>query len=132
MRVIALLIILGFHINMSAQQIKEKFTFLPFGSVKPTGWLKNQMRKDIDGFVGNLDQIIPELINDPIYSTGRLQKHSKAKDLGNHKEGNADGDEQYKWWNSETQSNWWDGYLRNVFLLDDKKGIEKAKKYVEV
>ena len=131
MRVIALLIILGFHINMSAQQIKEKFTFLPFGSVKPTGWLKNQMRKDIDGFVGNLDQIIPELINDPIYSTGRLQKHSKAKDLGNHKEGNADGDEQYKWWNSETQSNWWDGYLRNVFLLDDKKGIEKAKKYVE-
>ena len=109
----------------------EKFKALPFGSLKPTGWLKEQMQKDIDGFVGNLDQIVPELINDPIYSNGRLQKHSKAKDLGNHKEGDAEGDEQYKWWNSETQSNWWDGYLRNVFLLDDKKGIEKAKKYVE-
>lgn len=109
----------------------EKFKAMPFGSVKPTGWLKNQMQKDVNGFVGNLDQIVPELINDPIYSTGRLHKHSITKDLGNHKEGDAEGNEQYKWWNSETQSNWWDGYLRNVFLLDDKKGIEKAKKYVE-
>lgn len=109
----------------------EKFKSLPFGSIKPSGWLKEQMQKDIAGFVGNLDQIVPELINDPIYGKGRLQRHSKAKDLGNNKEGDAAGDEQYKWWNSETQSNWWDGYLRNVFLLDDKKGIEKAGKYVE-
>ena len=109
----------------------EKFKALPFGSVKPTGWLKEQMQKDIDGFVGNLDQIVPELINDPIYSSGRLQLNTKAKDLGNLKEGDAGGDEQYKWWNSETQSNWWDGYLRNVFLLNDKKGIAKVEKYVE-
>jgi DUF1680 family protein len=117
--------------GLNAQNTAEKFHALPFGSIKPSGWLKAQMQKDIDGFVGNLDQIVPELINDPIYSTGRLQKHSKAKDLGNHKEGDAEGDEQYKWWNSETQSNWWDGYLRNVILLNDKKGIEKVKKYVE-
>ena len=109
----------------------EKFSSLPFGSIKPAGWLKEQMQKDIDGFVGNLDRIVPELINDPIYDEGRLQKHSKAKDLGNQKEGDAEGDEQYKWWNSETQSNWWDGYLRNVILLEDKKGIEKVKEYVE-
>jgi hypothetical protein len=117
--------------KLFAQNTAEKLNALPFGSIKPTGWLKEQMQKDIDGFVGNLDQIVPELINDPIYSTGRLQKHSKVKDLGNLKAGDAEGDEQYKWWNSETQSNWWDGFLRNVFLLDDKKGIEKAKEYVE-
>lgn len=116
---------------MGAHTNTEKLNSLPFGSIKPTGWLKEQMQKDLDGFVGNLDQIVPDLINDPIYSSGRLQKHSKAKDLGNQKEGDAIGDEQYKWWNSETQSNWWDGYLRNVFLLDDKNGIEKVKKYVE-
>lgn len=114
----------------NAQNNAEKFQSLPFGSIKPKGWLKEQMQKDINGFVGNLDKIVPELINDPIYSTARLQKHSKAKDLGNLKEGDAEGDEQYKWWNSETQSNWSDGYVRNVFLLDDKKGIEKIKKYV--
>jgi DUF1680 family protein len=53
------------------------------------------------------------------------------KDLGNNKEGDTEGSEQYKWWNSETQSNWWDGYIRNVILLNDKKGLEKVKNYVQ-
>jgi uncharacterized protein len=123
------LLIFLFILSMKivAQDTTEKLQPLPFGSIKPTGWLKTQMQNDIEGFVGNLDQIVPKLINDPIYSTGRLHKNSKTKDLGNHKEGDAEGDEQYKWWNSETQSNWWDGYLRNVFLLDDKKGIDKTR-----
>lgn len=131
MRIIVLTIFLVISMKLIAQNPNEKLAFLPFGSIKPTGWLKEQMQKDIDGFVGNLDQLVPELLNDPIYSTGRLQPHSKAKDLGNLKTGDVGGDEQYKWWNSETQSNWWDGYLRNVLLLEDRNGIEKAKKYVE-
>ena len=130
MKITLLPILFILSMKSFAQNTAEKFQHLPFGSIKPTGWLKAQMQKDINGFVGNLDQIVPELINDPIYGQGRLQKHSKAKDLGNHKEGDAEGDEQYKWWNSETQSNWWDGYIRNVFLLNDKNGIDKIKKYV--
>jgi DUF1680 family protein len=110
---------------------QEKFQPLPFGSVKPSGWLKNQMQKDIDGFVGNLDKLVPDLINDPIYGTERLHKNSVEKDLGNLKSGDAEGSEQYKWWNSETQSNWWDAYIRNVFLTDDKAGIEKVHQYVK-
>jgi len=115
---------------MNAQNKSNNLQSLPFGSIKPIGWLKIQMQNDLDGFVGNLDQIVPELINDPIYSTGRLHKHSKTKDLGNHKEGDAEGDEQYKWWNSETQSNWWDGYIRNALLLDNENGIEKVNQYI--
>ena len=38
------------------------------------------MQKDVAGFVGNLDKLVPELIQDPIYSSGRLHKNSKAKD----------------------------------------------------
>jgi DUF1680 family protein len=110
---------------------QEKFQSLPFGSVKPSGWLKDQMQKDIDGFVGNLDKLVPDLINDPIYGTERLHKNSVEKDLGNLKSGDAEGSEQYKWWNSETQSNWWDAYIRNVFLIDDKAGIEKVHQYVK-
>jgi DUF1680 family protein len=120
-------------LNFYAQnpnKVEEKYSTLPFGCIQPTGWIKEQMQQDIDGFVGNLDKIVPELIQDPIYSSGRLQKNSKAKDLGNQKEGDAAGDEQYKWWNSETQSNWWDGYIRNVILLNDKDGIKKVRKYV--
>lgn len=116
---------------LNAQNKSEHYQRLPFGSIKPMGWLKTQMQKDMAGFVGNLDKLVPDLINDPIYAEGRLQKHSKAKDLGNLKSGDAEGDDQYKWWNSETQSNWWDGYIRNAFLLDDKQAIEKVQTHVQ-
>lgn len=101
---------------LKAQLYKEKFESFPFGSIRPTGWLQKQMQKDMQGFVGNLDIIVPSLINDPIYGTGRLHKNSKPKDLGILKSNDALDDEQYKWWNGETQSNWWDGYIRAVSL----------------
>lgn len=128
------LILLFSILNMiliEAQETADALQSLPFGSVKPSGWLKVQMQKDLAGFVGHLDEMVPELINDPIYGTGRLQKNTQSKDLGNIKSGDAAGDEQYKWWNSETQSNWWDGYLRNVLLLDDLNGIEKVNQYIK-
>lgn len=109
----------------------EKYQILAFGSIKPSGWIKIQIQKDVDGFVGNLDKLVPDLINDPIYGSGRLHKNSQLKDLGNTKDGDMEGSEQYKWWNSETQSNWWDSYIRNVILLNDKKGLLKVKKYIQ-
>jgi DUF1680 family protein/enterochelin esterase-like enzyme len=127
-----MLLIAPFVLTAQDKMVSEKYQSLPFGSIKPSGWLKQQMQKDMAGFVGNLDQLVPDLINDPIYSTERLHKQSKAKDLGNLKSGDAGGDDQYKWWNSETQSNWWDGYIRNALLLDDKQGIEKAQKYIDL
>jgi hypothetical protein len=111
--------------------LQEKLQPLPFGSIQPAGWIKEQMQKDMAGFVGNLDQLVPSLINDPIYGESRLMKHSKAKDLGNLKSGDAEGDEQYKWWNSETQSNWRDAYIRNALLLNDANAIEKTKRYID-
>ena len=131
---LSLLIVLTYSVNSQEKdqnKVGEKYQILPFGSIKPSGWLKVQMQKDVDGFVGNLDKLVPDLINDPIYSSGRLHKNSKLKDLGNNKEGDTEGSEQYKWWNSETQSNWWDGYIRNVILLNDKKGFEKVENYVQ-
>ena len=125
----SILIFLLFSVLMANAQ--EKFQSLPFGCIIPTGWLKTQMQKDVEGYLGNLDQLVPDLINDPIYGSGRLHKNSQVKDLGNLKAGDAEGSEQYKWWNSETQSNWWDGYIRNVFLVDDKAGIEKVHQYVK-
>lgn len=115
----------------NSNKVDEKYQILPFGSITPNGWMKTQMQKDVDGFVGNLDKLVPDLIHDPIYSTGRLHKNSQVKELGNNKEGDAEGSEQYKWWNSEIQSNWWDGYIRNVLLLKDKEGLKKVEKYIQ-
>jgi len=116
----------------SAQNNKtEAYQYLPFGSIKPSGWLKIQMQKDMKGFVGSMDKLVPDLINDPIYGPGRLHKNSASKDLGNLKAGDAAGEEQYKWWNSETQSNWWDGHIRYAFVLEDPAAIEKVKNHID-
>jgi hypothetical protein len=103
---------------------------LPTLNIKPAGWLKTQMEQDLAGFVGKLDMLVPTLMQDDIYGKNRLRKDSKLQDLGNLKSGDAHGDEQYKWWNSETQSNWWDGYIRYAFLLEDTKSIERVKAYI--
>lgn len=108
----------------------EAYMQFPFGSIKPEGWLKVQMKQDMEGILENLEDMIPELIQDPIYSTGRLTSKSKVKDLGNNKEGDAEGEEQYKWWNSETQSNWRDAYIRNAILLKDSLALDKVFAYV--
>lgn len=108
---------------------------LPLGDIKPSGWMKEMMRKDFDGFVGHLDELVPTLMADSIYGRDRLHSGSGMKDLGNRKDeevqADPQGDDQYKWWNSETQSNWWDGYIRNAFLLGDKEGMERSRRRVE-
>lgn len=72
-----------------SQSVEEKFQLLPLGAIKPEGWLKTQMEQDMQGFVGHLDSLVPTLIYDPIYSSGRIHKNSKSADLGNLKSGDA-------------------------------------------
>ncbi len=126
---------LAFHafsqIKVEKISVEPVLKVLPLGDIRPSGWIKEQMRKDMDGFVGHLDEIVPALMSDSIYGSERLHKGSVLKELGNLREGDAQGDEQYKWWNSETQSNWWDGYIRNAFLLGDERAVERCRERVE-
>jgi len=106
---------------------KQKLQLLPFGEIKPLGWMKIQMQSDLDGFVGNLDQLVPDLMDDKIYGADRLTKEHKSKNLGNI---GPEMDPQYLWWNSETQSNWRDGFIRNAILLNNKVYLVKVQEYV--
>src|SRR5436189_1058010 len=98
---------------------------IALGNIHPGGWIMKQMEKDLHGFVGHLDQLAPELmIDDLIYGEHRLTTKIKGKSVGNIQP----EDEwiiQYLWWNSESQSNWCDGYLRHSFLLVDKKHLQR-------
>ncbi|MEI6434019.1 MAG: alpha-amylase family glycosyl hydrolase [Bacteroidota bacterium] len=105
----------------------QKLQWLPFGEIKPTGWLREQMQKDLNGFVGRLNELVPDLMADSIYGKDRLTKSVKAKNVGNI---GIEMDPQYLWWNSETQSNWRDGYIRNSILLGDKNHLKKNEQYV--
>ena len=108
------------------------FEPLWFGEVKPKGWLLDQMRQDLQhGFVGHLDELVPDLITkDDIYGRDRLTTAVKSKNVGAIS-APSPADVQYLWWNSETQSNWWDGFLRTALLTDDAPARAKARQYVE-
>lgn len=109
----------------------EALRWVKFGEIKPLGWMKTQMQNDLEnGFVGHLDELAPDLITeDDIYGKDRLTEKVKTKDVG----AITDGKEwavQFLWWNSETQSNWWDGYICHAILTDDTIALKKVDKYI--
>lgn len=109
----------------------EKLEFIRFGEIRPEGWIKEQMVRDLRGFTGHLDELVPALIlEDDIYGKNRLTRRDKTKDVGNIRE-NADWEVQYLWWNSETQSNWRDGQIRQAILTEDPGQLEKVNDYLD-
>jgi DUF1680 family protein len=110
--------------------LDEAFRPLPFSSVKPLGWIKEQIQANLDGFTGHLDSLVPALFaGDDIYGKDRLSRHIKSKDVGAIT-GNGELQPQFLWWNSESQSNWRDGYMRSAILCGDSEHLAKAKDYV--
>lgn len=110
--------------------ITEALQPLPFSAIKPTGWLREQLQGNLSGFTGHLDSLTPELIvKDDIYGANRLSRHVKSKNVGAISE-DGDWQVQFLWWNSETQSNWWDGYIRTAVLLNNRKHLKKIKAYI--
>lgn len=109
------------------KSIQSKLQTLPLNEVKPLGWLHKELQKNMNGFTGHLDSLVPDLIlNDDIYGKNRLSKKVKSKNVGAVAE-EGDWQVQYLWWNSETQSNWLDGFVRTAILLNDQKQLQKAE-----
>ena len=111
--------------------IPEAYKPLTIVEIKPAGWIKDQIRENLDGFTGRLDTLIPKLtMEDKIYGEDRLTKKIKNKDVGALGE-EGDWQVQFLWWNSETQSNWRDGYIRSAILLDDTSHLKKLQSYID-
>jgi len=111
--------------------LEEKFQPLPIKEIKPHGWLREQLVQNMEGFIGNLDQLVPDLIvADDIYGTERLTKKVKSKDVGALAD-EGDWQVQFLWWNSETQSNWWDGFIRSAILTGNPAHLKKAKQHID-
>ncbi|MEI6410938.1 MAG: beta-L-arabinofuranosidase domain-containing protein [Bacteroidota bacterium] len=111
--------------------IPEKFTLLPLSEIEPEGWIKAQIVQNLKGFTGHLDSLVPDLIlKDDIYGKDRLSKKVKNKDVGAiSEEGEAQA--QFLWWNSETQSNWWDGLMRSAILVNDPVQLARVENYIK-
>jgi len=110
--------------------LDEAFRTLPFSEIKPLGWIKEQIQANLDGYTGHLDSLVPALFaGDDIYGKDRLSRHIQSKDVGAIT-GNGELQPQFLWWNSETQSNWRDGYIRSAILCGDSDYLARSKDYI--
>ncbi len=104
---------------------------LPFGAIRPEGWLEAQIRSNLRGFTGHLDSLAPDLImKDDIFGRDRLTKVVKKKDVGALAGGDPATEVQYLWWNSETQGNWRDGFIRSAILTGDPQMLARARAFI--
>lgn len=90
----------------SSKLVKTAFETLPLGAIKPTGWLRDQLRIQADGFSGHLDE--------------------HWEDVGP-RNGWIGGDGE-SW---ERGPYYIDGLLPLAYLLEDEALIAKANKWVE-
>ncbi len=109
------------------------FEPLPFGEIRPRGWLLGQLRRDLrEGFVGVLDQITPTIFADDLYVRDRRTKIRDSGETGSlWVDDGIWAEIEMKWWNAETQGNWLDGFLRTAILADDQEAIARAGVWVE-
>jgi DUF1680 family protein len=96
------------------------FTWLRLGEVKPSGWIREQMTRDLDhGFAGRLDELCPEASSDIFVSH---RNSGAAQNSGNAAKVN--------WWNGETEGNWRAGFIAMAYLAEDRQMMQKADEYV--
>ncbi|MDR3627594.1 MAG: glycoside hydrolase family 127 protein [Ignavibacteriaceae bacterium] len=95
------------YIRNRAPLIPKTYLELPIGSIKPAGWLKDQLIRMKNGATGHLDELYPEVMG------------KRNGWLG------GDGDQ----W--ERGPYWIDGLLPLAYILNDKNLIDKVKPWIE-
>lgn len=95
------------YLNNRTPLIRKPFTELPIGTVRPEGWLKDQLLKMKNGMTGHLDSLYSEVMG------------SRNGWLG------GDGD---VW---ERGPYWIDGLLPLAYILDDSSLKAKVQPWVE-
>ncbi|WP_161992005.1 beta-L-arabinofuranosidase domain-containing protein [Flagellimonas algicola] len=112
--------------------INPVFTAFATGSSKPTGWLLELMKKDLEqGIVGSLDELYPGIKNDDLYRTARRGGLEDIPEMGDLTLTGAEWEKSIMWWNAETIGNWWDGFVRHAYLVDDQKAKLQSMEIVE-
>jgi DUF1680 family protein len=96
------------------------FTWLPLGEIKPAGWIREQMVRDLhEGFAGSLGRLCHEASSDIFVSQrNSLQSQNVANRLG------------VAWWNGESEGNWRAGFIMLAGLTEDAAAMREADEYV--
>jgi hypothetical protein len=85
--------------------VEPQFRLLRFGEVMPTGWIHEQIVRDLrDGFAGHMPEIAPMTCGADIFGDGR-NLPDRIQNAGGGSWGGAEG----AWWKGETEGNWRSG-----------------------
>ena len=68
----------NYPVNHNSPLGQTKFVALPLGTVKPAGWLKDQLTVQADGLTGHLDEFWPDLL----YSRWKGSKDGEGWERG--------------------------------------------------
>ena len=111
--------------------IEPKFELFPVNEIKPEGWIRSIMEEDIsEGFVSNLDKLVPILMGDDAFNTARRKNVNDIPNVGTQELTGEEWEISMQWWAGETLGNWWDGYLRNAYMTDNEQAIAKINEIV--
>ena len=94
----------------------QKLQFLPLGSIRADGFLKDQLMRGKDGMAGNLYKLEPQAIADPYVKDTIIERWPLEEQLG---------------WQAEISGTYWTGYIMHAFVLGDTEMIAVAEKWVD-
>lgn len=92
--------------------IEPQFRLLRFGEVMPSGWIREQIRRDLaDGFAGHMQELAARTSASQIFGAGRNDT-GRRQNAG----GQSGGGDAGMWWNGETEGNWRSGFTMMSLL----------------
>jgi len=105
-------------------KIPSEFEFLNLDEIKPEGWIKAQLIRDLEtGFTGHLDSLT-------FYASADIFGSKKILGFTLDESGNPQHIPK-SWWPGETEPVWLDGFVRAAFLTDHLPSIEKMNNYID-
>ncbi|MFO7864400.1 MAG: glycoside hydrolase family 127 protein [Salinivirgaceae bacterium] len=102
------------------QNINKMYTYtLPkAGSIKPQGWIKNQLKNDLnEGYIGHFHKVHPTVTHNLFTEQNRKSKRKLSM--------------RKEWWSGEHEGYWKDAIVRMAFLTNDSSYIEKAHQWMD-
>jgi uncharacterized protein len=92
----------------------EAHDALPWGAIRPRGWLLAQLRRDLsEGFAARLDELTEHAANDLFHDRVGTSR------------------DQLGWWDAETRGNWLLGLVQMSALADDDDARRKAERLTQ-
>ena len=94
------------------------YTILKAGDIKPEGWIKEQLKRDLtEGYIGVFNKVHPTVNNDVFLHQDRLSKRKYSL--------------RKEWWSGEHEGYWKDAIVRMAYLTGNDTFKTRAQNWMK-